>query len=70
MEETVEIVDPVVKVILIVFLVTEVAQLQQLSGQSVGSVDLTGDMVEREMEGENGDNPAVNTGRGCDVRVV
>jgi len=69
-EETVEIVNPVVKVILVVFLVAEVARLWWLSGQSVGFMDLTEDMAKLEMEGENGDDPVVNTGRGCDIGVV
>jgi len=69
-EETIEIVDPVVEVILLVFLVAEVAWLQRPSGQSIRSMDLTGDVAELEMEGENGDDPAVNTGGGRDVGVV
>ena len=70
MEETVEIVNPVVEDVFLVFLVTEVAWLWQLSRQSIRSMDFTGDMVELEIEGKNGDNPVVNTGRGHDVRVV
>jgi len=70
MEETVEIVDPVVEVVFLIFLIAEVTWLQQPSRQSVGSMDLTRDVAELEMEGENGDYPAVNTGRGRNVRVV
>ena len=70
MKKTVEIVDPVIEVVFVIFLIAEVTRLRQPSRQSIGSVDLTGDMAELEMEGENGDDPAVNTGGGHDVGVV
>ena len=68
-QKAVEIINPVIKVIWVV-LIAEVSRLRRLTGQSIGTMDLIGNMAELKMESKNRDDPAVNTGGQSCIGVI
>ena len=66
MEEAVEIVDPVVKV---VFGFGLIGGLWWSSGEPIGAMRGAGDMDKCEMEGEDGDDPPIDAGARFEIRV-
>ena len=69
MYKAIEIVDPVVKVVRVIF-IAEISGLRGSTGQSIRTVDLTGNVAQLETESKNGDYPAVNTGRRSCIGVI
>ena len=69
MDEAVKVVDPIFKVFGVVFFLN-IAWLWWTAGQSIRTVLFAWDVSELEVEGEDRDNPMVETGGGSYVGIV